>query len=101
MIRRIEWTSIARAEFRRQIAYLARREPTASKLVSERISAAVTGLRSFQTGRPGRFAGTHEVYVAKTSLVLVYAFESDGSVRILRVIHASRDFRPGVWPKDS
>jgi toxin ParE1/3/4 len=101
MIRKIEWTSIARAEFRRQITYLAKREPASSKLVSERISAAVAGLRSFQTGRPGRFGGTFEIYVPKTSLVLVYAFEADGSVRILRVIHTSRDFRPGVWPKDS
>jgi toxin ParE1/3/4 len=101
MIRKVEWTSIARAEFRGQIAYLAKREPTASKLVSERLRAAVAGLREFQTGRPGRFSGTFELYVPKTSLLLVYAVETDGSVRILRVIHTSRDFRPGVWPRSN
>jgi toxin ParE1/3/4 len=101
MIRKIEWTSIARAEFRRKITYLAKRESTASKLVSERFSAALAGLRDFQTGRPGRFSVTFELYVPKTSLLLVYALATDGPVRVLRVIHTSRDFRPGVWPKDS
>jgi toxin ParE1/3/4 len=101
MIRKVEWTSIARAEFRGQIAYLAKRDATASKLVSERLRAAVAGLRDFLTGRPGRFSGTYELYVPKTSLLLVYGFEADGSVRILRAIHTSRDFRLGVWPKGS
>jgi plasmid stabilization system protein ParE len=98
MMRQIEWSPAASQEFREHLSYIAEHSPTASRLVRERVQAAVEKLRAFQTGRKGRVDGTSEVYVSKTSLIVIYEFEPDGSLTILRVIHASRDFKPGSFP---
>ncbi len=98
MKRKIEWSPAARREFNKHMAYLVDRSPPASRLVNERVQAAVEGLNAFQTGRKGRVEGTHELYVPKTSLIVVYEFMPDGSLTILRAIHVSRDFKPGEFP---
>ncbi len=98
MIRKIEWSPAASTEFHRHLRYIANKSPSASRLVKERVQAAVERLSGFQTGRKGRVDVTNEVYVSKTSLIIVYDFELDGSLTILRVIHTSRDFKPGEFP---
>jgi toxin ParE1/3/4 len=97
-MRQVEWSPAASQEFQKHLSYIAEQSPSASRLVRERVQAAVQRLSAFQTGRKGRVDGTSEVYVSKTSLIVIYEFEPDGSLTILRVIHAARDFKPGGFP---
>ena len=59
-------------------------------LVRERVLEAASNLSPFQTGRPGKKNGTFELFVAKTSLLLIYRHAEDGKVRILKIVHTSR-----------
>ncbi len=94
MKRPVLWSPAAAGAFFEHLEYLKKRRPNAAALVRGRILEAAANLSPFQTGRPGRKQGTFELYVAKTSLLLIYRHADDGKVRILKVVHTSRDTRP-------
>ena len=95
----VRWSDAARAEFRHQVSYLLKTSPRASKLVRDRLLAAIAQLSQMQTGRKGRVDGTFELYVPKTSLIIAYDYVEGGTVlRLLRFIHTSRDFQSGQFP---
>jgi len=57
-----------------------------------------------EAGRPGRIAGTYEKSVIGQPYIIAYALlpRDDGQaddILILRVIHTSRDWPPGRWPR--
>ena len=99
MTRQIVWTPPALRNLRKQMSHIAIESPKNAEAVTKRLEAAVQHLAEFPTGRPGRRAKTFEKYVPKTAHVLVYS-KSETTVEILRVIHASRDSKPGEWPQD-
>jgi toxin ParE1/3/4 len=95
----VRWSEAGRAEFRRQIDFVLESSPRSSRLVRDRLLAAIAQLSQMQTGRKGRVEGTFEVYVPKTSLIIAYDYVESGKVlRLLRFIHTSRDFKPGSFP---
>jgi toxin ParE1/3/4 len=99
MKRPVRWSDAGRAEFRRQIDFVLESSPRASRLVRDRLLAAIGQLSKMQTGRKGRVEGTFEIYVPKTSLIIVYDYVESGAVlRLLRFIDTSRDFKPGGFP---
>ncbi len=99
MRRPVRWSDAGRAEFRRQVDFVLESSPRASRLVRDRLLAAIAQLSLMQTGRKGRVEGTFEIYVPKTSLIIVYDYVESGTVlRLLRFIHTSRDFKPGEFP---
>lgn len=101
MKRPVKWTDRAVDELRRQVLYVRKSSPASALLVRDRVLAAIKSLSAYQTGRTGRVEDTFELLVPKTSLIVFYAFESDGTLRILRIIHAARDFRVGQWPDEN
>jgi toxin ParE1/3/4 len=53
------------------------------------------------TGRPGRVTGIYEKSVTRLPYIIAYQLRSISgreSIVIVRVIHASRDWRPEEWP---
>ena len=69
-------------------------------LVGSRVAERVRKLAHMPTGRHGRVEGTFESVVQLTSLIVVYRILTKDKIQIVRVIHASRDWKRGEWPED-
>ena len=90
----VVWSRRAIRNIRAARAYIARENPVAATVVTERIIQQVELLLKFSPGigRPGRIAGTRELVISRTPYVVVYRIAA-GNVDILAVIHHARD-----WP---
>lgn len=102
--RDLQWSRDALEDFKKQIAYIAERNPGAARGVAQRIDEAASKLTSITAGRPGRVLGTYEKLVGRLPYIIAYAVsanEVSETVTILRLIHTSRDWRKGDWPKES
>ena len=90
----VVWSRRAIRNIRDARAYIARENPVAATVVTERIIQQVEMLLNFSPaiGRPGRIAGTRELVISRTPYVVVYRIAA-GNVDILAVIHHARD-----WP---
>lgn len=90
----IQWTESAWADLEGIADYLLS-EALAFNLVGEnvkRIYNAPAHLAAFHgAGKPGRIPGSREWLVKDTPYALIYAVHND-KVRILRVMHGSRQF---------
>ena len=99
-MRAIIWSSRASRDLFEQLEYISIDSPVNAGPVRDRVKSTVARLSEFQTGRAGRVAGTYEIVIPKTSLILAYDLPKSGAVRILRLIHGARNWLPGKWPKD-
>lgn len=89
---RLEWTAPAVADLLEIIAYVADRNPDAAQSLKDEIEAKAARLPERpRIYRRGRVEGTREMVVLPNYLV-VYA-EDPERVRVLRVLHAARQ-----WP---
>lgn len=98
MRRRVVWTRSALDDLIDQVTFIKWEDPIAADAVRVRIRAAAAKLGGIPTGRPGRFSGTYEKTVSGLSYIIAYAIEKRGdkeAIVILRVIHTSREWRPG------
>lgn len=103
MITHLQWSRKALEDFKKQIAYIAARNPAAAAQVAQKVDDCALKLAKHSTGRPGRVAGTLEKSVPGLPLVIAYSIstnEADSLITILRLVHFSRDWRKGRWPKD-
>lgn len=98
-MRSVEWSADALDDFRSAIEFIAQRSDSAAEMVAGRILQAVDTLGEFPTGHPGRVAGTYEKLVQRTPYIVAYAM-SDHRIFVLRVIHGSRDWPAGEWPRE-
>lgn len=103
-MRKLEWSEQARTELRGITRHIANENPYAAERVLRRIREAANALLSFQSGRIGRVAGTYEKRVRKTRYILAFDIRHAGGgleiINILHVIHTSRDWPAGEWPKE-
>jgi len=98
-VRRIFWANQALADFDQQIGQIAANSPKGAQLVAERLHKAIEGLTKTASGRLGRFPGTYEKFVTKTSHVIVYVKDDSAkTITILRIIHTSREWLIGTLP---
>ena len=90
----VVWSRRAIRNIRAARAYIARENPVAATVVTERIIQQVETLLNFSPGigRPGRITGTRELVTTRTPYVVVYRIGAE-QVEILAVIHHARD-----WP---
>jgi toxin ParE1/3/4 len=89
---RLRYTERAIADLEAIQAYIASDNPSAAVRVGTRIKSAVELLENLpELGRPGRFAGTRVLVVARTPYVVYYAVERHlGEVVILHIRHSRR-----------
>ncbi|MFY0992474.1 type II toxin-antitoxin system RelE/ParE family toxin [Halomonas sp. C05BenzN] len=86
------WTRLARLDRKEIREYIAQDNPAAALALDELVSAKAQRLADHPNlGRPGRVTGTQELVVHRNYL-LVYDVSGD-TVRVLRVLHAARQ-----WP---
>lgn len=91
-MRRLVWTSAARADLDAIAEYHAGADRRVGEMLIDRIEAAATKLARYDTGRSGRVAGTREKSVASTRHIIVYEIHGDLLI-IFRIVHMARD-----WP---
>ena len=88
---RLVWTRLANADRQKIREYIAQDNPAAALALDELFSEKTKRLVDHPNlGRPGRVAGTREL-VAHQNYILVYDTVGD-QVRLLRVLHASRQY---------
>ena len=100
-MRNVEWSEKAIKNLASQVKFIAGDSSGNAARVRERVLAAIGKLADQPIGRPGRNSGTFEHFVSKTSLIVVYALPDVSRLVVIRVIHTSRDFKPGEYPPDS
>jgi toxin ParE1/3/4 len=90
---RLIWTRPASADRKEIREYIAQDNPAAALALDELISEKASRLVDHPgLGRPGRIAGTREL-VAHQNYILIYDTAGD-LVRMLRVLHAARQWPP-------
>jgi toxin ParE1/3/4 len=92
---RLEWSLFALADRNEIFDYIEADSPRAAVTMDDRISACVALLIQFpERGRPGRIEGTRELIASRTPYLAAYRISGD-TVRILRILHGSRQ-----WPDE-
>lgn len=92
---RIVWLTPSRQDLAEIILYIAEDNPLAAMELDDDILSAVENLSGFpQMGRLGRVQGTREL-VVRDNYIIVYE-TLDDEVRILTVLHASRQWPPAT-----
>jgi addiction module RelE/StbE family toxin len=93
---RVRWTRDAAEDLERIYDYVAESRPEAARRVAQTVLDGIKTLETFPNlGRPGRVRGTREITFPPLSFVVVYEVpESDGQVRILRVLHGAQRWPP-------
>lgn len=91
-MKRLIWTAAAHADLDSIAEYHAARDSRVGDLIVGRVEAAAARLTRYDTGRPGRVAGTREKSVASTSHIIVYEIRDD-LLFIFRIVHTARN-----WP---
>jgi toxin ParE1/3/4 len=102
MKRLVKWSRAALDDLKEDIAYIAKGNPAAARIVAVRIRTLGDALSSFATGHPGRVAGTYEKSVTGLPYIIAYAIdvhEGKEVIVVLHVIHTARDWRAGEWPE--
>jgi len=90
----VKWTRKALLNLDDAVEFIAADSPIAASKVAQRIWDAAQQLAAHpRMGRPGRVAGTRELVIAGLPYILPYV-EKEGTVIILRVMHASMK-----WPR--
>jgi toxin ParE1/3/4 len=91
-VKQLVWTSAARADLDSIAEYHAGADPRVGDMLVERIREAAAKLARYDTGRPGRIAGTREKSVSNISHIIVYEVDDD-LLMIFRIVHTARS-----WP---
>ena len=98
-MRKVEWSSDALEDFETAIGYIAKDSRAAATIVADRIIETIDLLADLPTGHQGRVKGTYEKLVQRTPYIVAYAI-SDRAIAVMRIIHASRDWREDEWPAE-
>jgi plasmid stabilization system protein ParE len=100
--RPVLWSRAALNDLKVAVSHIARENPEAARKATAAIREAGKKLGVHSTGRKGRVDGTFEKSVAGLPYIIAYAIETVAGgerIVILHVIHASRDWPAGRWPK--
>ena len=90
---KLVWTRTASTDRKEIREYIAQADPVAALALDELISEKASSLVDHPgLGRPGRVTGTRELVVHQ-NYILIYDTSAD-LVRLLRVLHAARQWPP-------
>lgn len=94
----VKWTSKALEAFEAALAFVAEDNPANATLLRTRILHTVSLLESFSLGSPAP-KGYSKLYVPKTPYFIIFSRDDLNQIRILSLIHASRDWEQMDWDK--
>ena len=90
----IQWSVNAQAQLQAAHEYVAEDNRSAAQQQSAAVVRAIEQLVHFpEMGRPGSVAGTRELVILGTPLIVAYSLQRD-TVSILAVLHGARR-----WPR--
>ena len=104
-MRRVLWSPLGLALYERDVlGYLETQGEGAMRRVRGDIDRAIQVLAQRPIGRPGRISGTYEKSVVGQPYVIAYTLlpRGDGGaddILIMRIVHTSRDWPQGRWPR--
>ena len=101
-MREIVWSASALVDMDGLASYIAADNPVAALRVLGQIDAAVERLAHTPIGRRGRVTGSYEKPVPRLPYIIAYAVQPgpiDERIVILRIIHGTRNWPEGEWPK--
>ena len=104
-MRRVIWSVRAVAAYRREVLdYLEQQGEAPQRRVRADVERAIEMLSQRPIGRPGRISGTYEKLVIGQPYIIVYSLlpgdeGGEDDLAILRIVHTSRDWPPGRWPR--
>ena len=104
-MRRVIWSPRAAARYRSEVLdYLEQQGEATLRRVRGDIERTIDVLSQRPVGRPGRVSGTYEKLVVGQPYIIVYSLHpsDDGGeddLVIMRIVHTSRDWPPGRWPR--
>ncbi|MGL4489423.1 MAG: type II toxin-antitoxin system RelE/ParE family toxin [Rhizobiaceae bacterium] len=96
MTRRLKWTKRALGRIEEIGDYIAKDNPSAALIVTERLQDATRHLTTHPAiGRAGRIAGTRELVLADIPNIIAYRV-TETTVEILTVVHTSQRWPEGL-----
>jgi len=98
-VRAVEVTPEALADLEEIANYIAAVRPRAAKAVCARVVATFEKLAFMPAAREGRIAETYERPVRGLPYIIAFDLPASNTLRILRIIHGARDWRPDAWPE--
>ena len=96
-MKREVWSAHARADFDYYLAYVAERSPRAAQRLSDAILGSTAALCQTNSGRVGRVTATFEKVIRRQPYIVLFELIED-EVRILRIVHAARNWPEGEMP---
>jgi len=72
---------------------------TIARRVGEKLVAAIDKLAFMPAARAGCKAGTFEKPVRGLPYIVAFELPDKATLRVLRIIHTSRDWPAGAWPE--
>lgn len=104
-MRRVLWSASGLAWYEREVLdWLDTLGEATARRVKNDIERAIEVLAQRPIGRPGRISGTYEKSVVGQPYIIAYTLlpRDDGEaddILIMRIVHTSRDWPPGGWPR--
>jgi toxin ParE1/3/4 len=94
---RVRWTTDAADDLERICDYIAESHPESARRVAQSVVERIGTLEAFpHLGRSGRVEGTREIAFPPFPFIAIYeVFESQGEVRVLRILHGAQKWPPG------
>jgi plasmid stabilization system protein ParE len=97
--RKVIWSNRGTADYLDALSFIAADNPEAAERFAARLLGAAEALGRVPTGRPGRGVGYYEKSLPDVNYIIAYSLDDPpGTVAILRVIHAARNWSAGSWP---
>ena len=90
----------AQADMHGIAGFIAAANPIAATRIEERIYGAIDKLAFMPAARAGRVAGTYEKPVRGLPYIIAFALPDKQTLRVLRIIHTSRDWPADGWPEE-
>jgi toxin ParE1/3/4 len=94
---RVRWTTDVADDLERICDYIAESRPESARRVAQSVVERIGTLEAFpQLGRSGRVEGTREIAFPPLPFIAICeVFESQGEVRVLRILHGAQQWPPG------
>jgi addiction module RelE/StbE family toxin len=98
---RLTWTDQAKRDLRDKITYIARRNPTATRRMRDRVQHGVRVLRTQPSiGRPGDLEDTRELVISGTPYLVVYGVTGE-EVTIYHVHDGRQNWKRQSMPDEA
>lgn len=98
-MRRVDWAPGAETDLDEISDFIGADNAYAARRTTQRIVATAEGLAFMPAARAGRVSGTYEMPVSRLPYIIAFELPDKATLRVLRVIHMSRDWPAGGWPE--